>query len=501
MKLLGKRHESDANIRRFKLAMIFYYAVIIIGITFFISVCTINETDDVLKSKVSELTSALNVQMKMNIDSYLSKVETTATLIFAEKEVYLYDACDESNDEYEALNTESYISDKLYSLCLMENFVDFSIIYRNDHAVGKLSNNTKELFGDRLYEDLEAAITRERTYDGWFAGYKGNFNRIYYVKRVNDNAVLVTSFYARELKNVFEHPGGIEDITVRLIEKDGVVIYSSRDGETGSALDSEISERIAGKPSVTLMDDEYFVTVNPCGDNWKVICSTPTKVILKERNHIQLYILTIGAAAAIVAIGLSIILSFIISNSVNETVTRLNRKARTDQLTGILNKRSFEGMVDTVLKRRENNTSYALILIDIDNFKGINDNFGHAYGDKVLAGIGEMLRKTFRSEDLLGRVGGDEFCVLMNISAAESETDRLDMINKKCGELCESFKQNNAGDSRCKVSASLGVSICPVNGNSFAELYKASDKMLYISKEKGKDTFTVCGSDMAESTK
>lgn len=497
-KHFGRSDESSRDVRRFKLAMIFYYAVIIIGITVFISLSTINKTDNVLKSKVSELTSALNVQMKMNIESYLSKVETTATLIFAEKDVYLYDATDESNDEYEALNTEKYISDKLYSLCLMENFVDFSIIYSNNHVVGKLSNNTKELFGDRLYEDLAAMINRERTHDGWLAGYNGNFNRIYYVKRVNDNAVLATSFYARELKNVFEHPGGIEDITIRLIEKDNVMIYSSEEGETGSVLDSEISGRIAGNSSVTLMDDEYFVTVDPCGDNWKVICSTPTKVILKERSYIQLYILTIGIASAIVAIGLSIILSFIISNSVDKTVTSLNRKARTDQLTGILNKRSFEGMADSVLKSGGNGRYYALILIDVDNFKGINDNFGHAYGDKVLAGIGEMLRKTFRSDDILGRIGGDEFCVLMNVSAAGNDPDRLEIINKKCGELCAAFRQNNAGDSRCKVSASLGVSISPINGTSFSELYKASDTALYASKKKGKDTFTICDENMTD---
>lgn len=203
-KFWGKSSESQENIRKFKFAMILYYAVIIIGITVFISTSTIFKTDDVLKSKVSELTSALNVQMQMNINSYLSKVETTAALLFAEKEVYLYDATNESNDEYESLNTENFISDKLYSLCIMENFVDFGIVYRNNHTVGKLSNNTKELFGDRLYEDLAASINRERTHDGWFAGYNGNYNRIYYVKRVNDNAVLVTSFYTTELESVFE---------------------------------------------------------------------------------------------------------------------------------------------------------------------------------------------------------------------------------------------------------------------------------------------------------
>lgn len=485
-----RKKDGSENTRRFKFAMIIYYAVIIIGITVFISARTISKTDDVLKSKVSELTAALNVQMKMNIDSYLSKVETTATLIFAEKEVYIYDATDESNDEYEALSTENYISDKLYSLCIMENFVDFAIVYGNDHVVGKMSNNTKSLFGDRLYEDLSAMINRDRTHDGWFAGYSENYNRIYYVKRVNENAVLVTSFYTTELESVFEHPGEIEDITIRLVEGDNVVIYSSKREETGHELTSDIAGRITQHTSVTLLDDDYLITVNQCGDNWKVICSVPTKIILKEKNEIQFYTLTIAAIAAVIAIALSVMLSFGVSSSVDKTVSVLSRKARIDMLTGILNKRSFEVMVDTVVKRASDQERYAFMLFDIDDFKGVNDNFGHASGDKILAGVGEIMRNTFRTEDLLGRVGGDEFCVFMNITGIDKEHTAL--IEKKCKELGASIKALSTDEvAEGTVSASIGVSVYPENARSFSELYKLADSALYSSKNKGKNTFTI----------
>lgn len=485
-----RNKDGREDTRKFKLAMILYYAVIIIGITVFISVRTISKTDDVLKAKVSELTAALNVQMKMNIESYLSKVETTATLIFAEKEVYIYDATDESNDEYEALNTENYISDKLYSLCIMENFVDFAIVYENNHIVGKMSNNTVSLFGDRLYEDLSSMINRDRTHDGWFAGYSENYNRIYYVKRVNDNAVLVTSFYTTELESVFEHPGEIEDITIRLVEGENVVIYSSQRAETGLKLDDDIAGRIAQHNSVTLMDDDYLITVNQCGDNWKVICSVPTKIILKEKNEIQFYTLSIAAIAAAIAIILSVILSFGVSSSVDKTVTSLNRRARMDMLTGILNKRSFESMVDTIVKRASDGERYAFMLFDIDNFKGVNDNYGHASGDKILSGVGEVMRKTFRTDDLLGRVGGDEFCVFMNITGADK--DHTDLIDKKCRELGTSINALKTDEiSEGTVSASIGVAVYPENAKSFSELYKLADSALYSSKNKGKNTFTI----------
>ena len=484
------RHDE---MRKFKFSMIAYYAFIIIGITIFISFSTISKTDDVLKSKVGELTNHLNVQMQMNLDSYLSRVETLATLIFAEKETYTYDATNENNDEYDALNIENTISERLYSTCLMENFVDFSIVYRNNHVVGKLSNNTKDLFGSRIYEDLSAAINRERTHDGWMAGYMGNYNRIYYVKRVNDNAVLLTSFYATELENVFEHPGGIADFAIRLVEENDVMLYSSEDGETGTALGDEIRERINRLDSSTFIDDDYLITVSSCGDNWRVICSAPTQIILEEQNSVQLFILTIGVSAAIIAIVLSMILSFGISNSVDKKMTQLNNKAQVDQLTGIYNKRSFETTVDNFLKRSDQNTHFAVILFDIDNFKSVNDTHGHAFGDKVLASTGEIMRKTFRSDDCLGRLGGDEFCVFMPINADMSGDAVISLINRKCAELCGAFPNYDFGIPGFTVSVSMGVSVYPQNGSSFNALYKTADSALYVSKNKGKNTFTIYG--------
>ena len=472
--------------------MIVYFTVIIIGITVFISMSTINKTDDVLKAKVSELTADLNVQMQMNLDSYLARIETMATLVFAEKETYTYDATDKSNDEYEALNTENYISERLHSLCLMENFVDFSIVYRNNHVVGKLSNNTKDLFGKRLYADLTSVINRERTHDGWLVGYIGNYNRIYYVKRVNKNAVLLISFYTTELEDVFEHPGGLADMTVELIDADNITIYSSIDGMTGATIGRDISDRVGGYSSATLIDDDYLLAVNPCGDNWRVVSSIPTAIILKEKKTVQIYILTIGAIAAIIAIGLSMILSFGVSSSVDKTFTTLDKEAHVDQLTGIFNRHAFEVRVESLLKQADESAHYAMMLIDIDDFKSVNDTFGHAYGDKVLAGVGESMRHTFRSEDCLGRLGGDEFCVFMSIKDTLNEEERLELIRRKCSELGSALsKGETVGDKEYKGSASMGVALYPSDGKTFGELYRMADKALYTTKRAGKNSYTI----------
>ena len=205
MRKRNKNKKSLNNIRLIQISMIIGYAIIVFGAVSIVTELAVRKTDTVLENKVLSLTSSLNVQMKLNMESYLSRMETIATLAFGEEADYTYDATDPNNDEYEAINTEKQITDKLYSLCIMENFVDYGIVYRNNRTVGKISNATFSLFGDRIFEELSSMISRPRTNDGWATGYGDDFKRIYYVKQVHDNAVLVISFYAAELDEVFEN--------------------------------------------------------------------------------------------------------------------------------------------------------------------------------------------------------------------------------------------------------------------------------------------------------
>lgn len=489
---------DEKHVSRLKFLMIFGYAIIIIVSIAVVSLLAVNKTDEVLKNKVSSMASSLNVQMKLNMESYLSRMETIATLAFASEEAYTYDATDESNDEYEALATEKIISDKLYSLCIMENFVDYGIVYRNNRTVGKLSNGTINLFGDKIFDDLSAMVTRQRTRDGWATGYNGDFKRIYYVKIIHENAILVISFYATELENVFDNPEALSDMVVRLTDRDRNIVYSSAGGEVGKPLPDAIATRAFDHQSATVLDNEYLITINNCGDDWYVICSIPTEIILNEKNEMKLYILMIAAAATLLAILVAIELSIKLTKPVDSAFSSLDIKARLDQLTGILNKRSFEDAADTRLANSLSIESHALILLDLDNFKGVNDTLGHTYGDKVLARTGSILRATFSTEDFLGRIGGDEFCVFLNTSP-DDDTPYEEYVKAKCEELCSAFRSNYTGsDGKYKVSASIGVSFFPACGNSFQELYTASDKALYFSKKKGKDTYTFYDDSMSE---
>ena len=474
--------------------MILGFAAIVIAAVTIVSRLALAKTDEVLKNKVVSLTSSLNVQMKLNMDSYLSRMETIATLAFGDKDAYTYDAADPDNDEFEAINTEKNITEKLYSLCIMENFVDYGIVYRNNRTVGKISNATATQFGDRIFTELSSMISRPRTNDGWSTGYGNDFKRIYYVKKVHENAVLVISLYASELDSVFDNPETLSDMDIRLVNGDMNMIYSKRSDEVGKPLPEEISSRIRGNSSASVLDNEYLVSVNSCGD-WYVICSIPTQIILNEKNEITTFIAVTAIAAAALAVLMGLLLSWQLIRPIRRTVTTLDDKARIDLLTGVLNKLTFEEYAAGCLANSLDTEQHALLIIDIDNFKSVNDTLGHAYGDKVLKSTGAILREVFSEDDYIGRIGGDEFCVLVN-TRADSDGEFREYLHDRCEALCGAYRSRFAGsDGSIRVSASIGAALWPADGRSFEELYSACDKALYSSKKAGRDTFRFYGAD------
>jgi diguanylate cyclase (GGDEF)-like protein len=486
---LRSKKSSNKYIRHLQDLMMLGYALIIGVAMCIVSSLIIKKTDAVLKNKVTSLTASLNVQMKLNLESYLSRMEATAALAFSINETVSYDASVPHIDEYSALSTEGFISDTLFSLCSMENFVDYGIVYRNNRTIGKISNGTINLFGDKIFDDLSDMISRQRTNDGWYTGYNGDYKRIYYVKEIHDNAVLVISFYSAELANVFDNPETLSNMTIHLTDRDFKILYSSDEADYGELLPEHIRSIAQEHPAASVMDNNYLVTVNNCSDDWHVICSIPTSIILSEINELKIYIMILAFSASFLAAIIGIFFSLRITRPVDTTINVLTTKANIDQLTGILNKRSFEEFAQSSLSGSESPVSQTLILIDLDNFKGVNDTLGHKYGDTVLSGTGGILRRLFTSSDVVGRIGGDEFCVLLNSAPDDCGDDSY--ARQKCAEICEAFRKFYTGDDHSyKISASIGAASSPHDGTSFAELYANADKALYHSKGNGKDTYS-----------
>ena len=151
----------------------------------------------------------------------------------------------------------------------------------------------------------------------------------------------------------------------------------------------------------------------------------------------------------------------------------------TDSLTGVLNRKAFTERAELLLSDSELDGMHAFVMVDADRFKQVNDRFGHGYGDRVLVKIAETLQSAVRAGDLVARMGGDEFALLLkNVISKEALMAKLAYLNEQI------YQRIN---SDMVVSCSFGAACFPSDGETFDDLYFKADVALYAAKEQGRN--------------
>ena len=154
--------------------------------------------------------------------------------------------------------------------------------------------------------------------------------------------------------------------------------------------------------------------------------------------------------------------------------------AYTDSLTGLYNQQGLANKCSEILKDR--NVQNSLVFMDLDNFKMVNDMYGHAMGDTILYEVGRVLKEETRGKDVVGRYGGDEFVILLYDVKDEIDTCRvLERIARRIEEVCQTLYL------KVNISASIGVAFTAQTGYDYRFLKEIADDRLYIAKKKGKN--------------
>lgn len=175
-------------------------------------------------------------------------------------------------------------------------------------------------------------------------------------------------------------------------------------------------------------------------------------------------------------------------DSIKREEKELIYAAEQDVLTGLLNRSATMKRITRFLKEEGASGTHALFMVDVDNFKSINDTFGHQMGDYVLADIAATLRHCFRESDISGRIGGDEFFILMK------NVQSPDAVEKKAKELTEALQYVcSTSKSSVELSGSVGISVYNGDFKKLEALYAEADAALYEAKALGKKRFCIAG--------
>jgi diguanylate cyclase (GGDEF)-like protein/PAS domain S-box-containing protein len=159
-----------------------------------------------------------------------------------------------------------------------------------------------------------------------------------------------------------------------------------------------------------------------------------------------------------------------------------------DHLTGLFNRRYMEETLEReLLRASRTGLSMDILMMDVDDFKQLNDNFGHAAGDAVLRELGALLIGHFRGEDIACRYGGDEFVIVLLDASLEKTRERAERLCELIHHLNVQFE----GQVFKEITLSVGIAAFPEHGSTSAEILKAADTALYLAKRDGRDRVVV----------
>lgn len=164
--------------------------------------------------------------------------------------------------------------------------------------------------------------------------------------------------------------------------------------------------------------------------------------------------------------------------------TKMQLLAQTDEMTGLLTKTATQRWIAQALEVPSGGLC-AFFILDIDNFKQANDQFGHAFGDSVIISCAETVQTLFRRGDVIGRIGGDEFAVFLSVPDRAFVEERARVLSAALDRIHE------AEGRQWRLSASIGISLAPQHGRDFESLYRHADAALYRTKARGRNGWTI----------
>lgn len=487
---------KDKRLKNFYISLVVLFTIVVTISTAVLTLVIINRCEKYMLLNTSALVSADAEQLKLNINSHLDGIEGNVALMFADDELIGYDSANTELDEYEKIKIESSIANRIVDLGALENYSDFCVVYSNNDTVGWKSKTTQSLYSkDGIYDDMCSYISDENTQSGWKFGVKDNYDRMYYVKRYNDNAVIIASFYTRELERTFEYPEELNGMIVRLVDDTGNTVYSSNTEEIGTIIPQDQMEYINNDKDLSVITESSIINTGRCENGWTVMCVVSRDDMMKEFESLKRFAFTLAIIVLAIVLASVMVLLRGLTKPMDGYVEDLSEKATIDVLSGVLNRRAYEEITSKqLMERTEEN--YAFIMLDIDFFKKINDTLGHDYGDEVISRMGKLLSnhfvKTEEIEPLVGRIGGDEFTVFIKLKKDGSEDIVIDLMSK----LQEVFLNEFAKERETiPISISGGIAFYSEELLTYQKLYIAADSALYKSKENGKNQFTVYKSE------
>lgn len=272
--------------------------------------------------------------------------------------------------------------------------------------------------------------------------------------------------------------------------EDIFTFYNSKTTREGHSI-SEVKQNFAmGEEGLVRLagyadGSDRYLAYAPLGINDWMICYVASVTVAQQSYaFVEKYeMVFLGCFGILVCL----LILYIVRKNRQKTEAIL-QSAQTDELTQVYNRKYAERFAENALEEAKDGSIHAFFIMDIDRFKEVNDVYGHAVGDAVLHTFGALLGRQFRGDDIVGRIGGDEFIILMrNVTTKEAVRTKAEQL------LAETKKLVFDEMAGRGITISVGIALAPEHGKTYLNLYRSADQALYETKRNGRNGFTIYG--------
>ncbi len=312
-------------------------------------------------------------------------------------------------------------------------------------------------------------------------------NALHIFKTVDTHHFL--SSYVKNSKNI---------IQITITDTDGLVVATSDEQFNGSRLDIDTSPFSLFNSDAAIPFHRILTPLNPDqDDSHQLLLLIDATLYVKHER--ELFVTSLSTTIFIILFALFISYSIYrinmerehaeklrLEQKVKERTQEIERISQIDKLTGLSNRRHLDEMLQLEFKRSLRfKHEMSLLILDLDHFKQVNDNYGHLGGDEVLKSLGTIISSTIRETDIAGRYGGEEFVVML----PESDQRIAEHVANK---LCHAVRENEFKfeEQIIPVTLSIGISVYNESTNDVQALFQQADGALYASKQNGRDRFS-----------
>lgn len=489
MSTLAKKIKKNAEILQWLVPTFLFTAFMIISLVNYTRSFTNSMFSDVI-SQMEEQVAHYTSNYERNFESYTQTAQSVADYIVKSDDLF-------AEDNMEAIK----------AVCKNYPFTKGYIITPDYFAMDSEGNRYENISLRGIFSKLSfvnAGLT------DFYLSKEGAQAYVSAPIKSNDKVlgIVVFEYVSSEIQTIVDTPDYISTNVYAVISSDGVVV--DRTGLEGAFMEkgSNVYEKFSTYKMIESSQEkmrtdlekgntgylvaklnannERYFFYRPMGNSGSFFIMSvnsgmidhKVEIANKSTNNLLVRSLVVLAVFILTLIFI-LIMNMAKSSKANK---ELINKAQTDLLTDLLNKIATEDQIKEYLQGEGKDKRSMMFVLDIDNFKNINDTMGHAFGDEVIATLGKQLRSEFRVNDIVGRTGGDEFTIFLKDLKDEN------LLKSEANRVLGIFKNFKVGEyTKYFATASIGVSIYPQDADSFEGLYKAADQALYKAKNRGKN--------------